>query len=79
MAASGSALTPLRNKADWHARAFHACITQRRQQTQKQIEASKTQAATAKEKQEICRREFKEIQKEHTRLDNNTNQQQARL
>ena len=79
LAASGSALTPLREKADRHARAFHACITQRREQTQKQINAAKAQAATAKEKQETCRRELKETQGEHTRLNNNTNQLQARL
>ena len=79
LAASGSALTPLREKADRHARAFHACITQRREQTQKQINAAKAQAATAKEKQETCRRELKETQGEHTKLNNNTNQLQARL
>ncbi|MCW8801032.1 MAG: hypothetical protein OQK71_08920 [Desulfobacter sp.] len=79
LAASGSALTPLREKADRHARAFHACITQRREQTQKQINAAKAQAAAAKEKQETCRRELKETQGEHTRLNNNTNQLQARL
>ncbi|WP_020590190.1 hypothetical protein [Desulfobacter curvatus] len=79
LTASGSALTPLREKADQHARAFHACITQRRQQTQRQIEAAKAQAATAKEKQDACRRELKETQKEHTRLNNETNRLQARL
>ncbi|WP_320043460.1 hypothetical protein [uncultured Desulfobacter sp.] len=79
LAASGSALTPLRDKADQHARAFHDAITQRRQQTQSQIERAKAEADGAKEKQEACRRKLKKAQREHTSLNNETNRLQARL
>jgi hypothetical protein len=79
LTASGSELTPLREKADQHARAFHASIEQRRQQTLSQIEKSKAEAAEAKKKQEACRRELKETQEKHTQLNNETNRLQARL
>nr|WP_319396832.1 hypothetical protein [uncultured Desulfobacter sp.] len=79
LTASGSELTPLREKADQHARTFHAAIEQRRQQTIDQIEKSNAEAAEAKKRQEDCRRELKETQEKHIRLNNETNRLQARL
>ena len=79
LTASGSALTPLREKAGQHARAFHAAIEQRRQHTLSQIEKSKTKAAAVKEKQEACRRELKKTQEKHTGLNSETSRLQARL
>nr|WP_319495323.1 hypothetical protein [uncultured Desulfobacter sp.] len=79
LTASGSELTPLREKADQHARAFHAAIEQRRQQTLSLIEKSKTKAAAIKEKQEDCRRVLKETQEKHTRLNNETTRLHAHL
>ena len=79
LAASGSALTPLRQKADRHARTFHACIAQLRQQTQGQIEETKAEATTAKEKQDACRRELTRTREQQSKLNDDTTRLQTRL
>jgi|GEM_PF-1217195 len=79
LAVSGSALTPLREKADRHARTFHACIAQLRQQTQGQIEETKAEATTAKKEQDACRLKLTRTRKKQSKLNDDTTRLQTRL